>query len=66
MIGEAAKLIIELAGALLKLATSGKTEEEILEELSASVAATAEAIAALPGKQAARWKELADACKARG
>jgi hypothetical protein len=66
MIGAAAKLIIELAGTLLKLATSDKTEEQILEELAAAVAETATAIAALPARQAARWKELADALKPNG
>ena len=63
MITEAAKLIVELAGALLKLATSEKTEEEILQELAARVAETAEAIAGLPAKQTARWQKLADAIK---
>ena len=56
-----AKLIVELAGDLIKFALSNETEQQILERLALRLKETAEAIAALPGIQADRWKEVRDA-----
>jgi len=63
MISEVVKLVIELAGDLLKIATSAETDEQIIQRLADRVAETAKAFAALPGIQAQRWKDLADALK---
>lgn len=54
-------LIVGLAGDLLQFALSKKTEQEILESLAERLAETAKAIAALPGVQADRWKEIHEA-----